>query len=126
MLDEILEKCKSHGDKIGLRYINQIETPTSRDIIFIKGKEETPNQATLLYFAHSFLFCTHFKKFGHTQNRCHTRFLEKYESQLNRPVNDFNSLKNNILNTKKRKKTNPKPKTQQISLKSPPKVNKLR
>ena len=59
MLDEIFEKCKSHGDKRGLRYINRIETPTSRDIVFVKGKDETPNQATLFilhtlsYFAHT-------------------------------------------------------------------------
>lgn len=53
MLDEILEKCKSHGDKRGLMYINQIETPTSRDMVFVKGKEEIPIQATLPCFAHT-------------------------------------------------------------------------
>ena len=37
-------------------------------------------------------------------------------------MNDFNSLKNNILNTAKRNKTNKKPKSQLSSTKSPPKT----
>ena len=28
----------------GLGYINKDETPTSRETIFVKGKEETPSQ----------------------------------------------------------------------------------
>lgn len=40
-------------------------------------------------------------------------------------MNEFNSLKNNILNTKKWKKTNVEPKTQQSSSKSPPKVKQV-
>lgn len=41
MLDEILEKYKSHGDKRGMGYVNRTETPSSGDIIFIKDEEET-------------------------------------------------------------------------------------
>ena len=29
VLNEILDKCKTHGDKKGLRYFNKDETPTS-------------------------------------------------------------------------------------------------
>ena len=67
VLDEILEKYKSHGDKRGLGYINWTETP-SRDIVFVKGKEETPSQVVP---SSTPSLCTHCKKFGHTQNRCH-------------------------------------------------------
>ena len=44
VLNDILNKCKSHEDKRNLNYINEIETPTNRDAIFVKGKKETPNQ----------------------------------------------------------------------------------
>ena len=50
--------------KEGLGYINWIETPTSRDIVFVKGKKETPNQVAP---SSTPLLCTHCKKFGHTQ-----------------------------------------------------------
>ena len=44
MLKEILDNCKSHGDKRGLRYINKDETLSSREIVFVKSKDETSNQ----------------------------------------------------------------------------------
>ena len=122
VLDEILEKCKSHGNKWGLGYISETKTPTSGGIVFIKGKEETPNQATSSS-THS--LCIHCKKSWHTPSRCHTRFLEKYKSQLNMLLDEFNSLKNNILNTRKEKKTNSKSKTHKSFSKSPPKVQQV-
>ena len=38
VLNEILDKCKTHGDKRGLGYINKDETPSTRETIFVKGK----------------------------------------------------------------------------------------
>ena len=119
MLDEILEKCKSQGDKKGLDYISKTKTSTSGGIVLVKSKEETPNQET----SSSLSLFTHYKKSEYTQSRCHTRFLESYESQLNRLVNEFKSLKNNILNTMRGKKTNTELKTQQSSSESPPKTS---
>ena len=95
ILNDILDKSKSHGDKRGLGYINKTETSTSGKTVFVKGKDETPKQATPLKTKS---LCTHCKKSGHAQNKCHTRLLERYESQLSKVVNEFNSLKNNILN----------------------------
>ena len=43
VLNEILDKCKMHGDKRGLGYINKDETPSNGEIVFFKGKYETPN-----------------------------------------------------------------------------------
>ena len=43
VLNEILDKCKMHGDKRGLRHINKDETPSNGEIVFFKGKYETPN-----------------------------------------------------------------------------------
>ena len=43
VLNEILDKYKTHGDKRGLGYINKDETPTNREIMLVKGKDETPN-----------------------------------------------------------------------------------
>ena len=43
MLNEILDKCKNHGDKKGLGYINKDETPSSGETMFMKGKYETLN-----------------------------------------------------------------------------------
>ena len=88
-------------------------------LFFVKGKEENPRQATP---SNTHSLCTHCKKFRHTHHRCYTKFHERYESQLNRLVNEFNSLKNNILNNGKMKKNNQKSKTQQCSSKPPPKV----
>ena len=48
VLNDILNKCKSHGDKKDLGYINKTETPTSGDIVFVKGKEETSNHVSLI------------------------------------------------------------------------------
>ena len=122
VLDDILDKCKSHGNKRGLGYISKTKTPTSGDIVFIKGKKETPNQVAS---SSTPLLCTHCKKSRHTKSRCHTRFLEKYETQLNRLVDDFNSLKNIILHTRKEKKINSKPKTKKNFSSSPPKVKQV-
>ena len=36
VLNEILDKCKTHGDKRGMRYINKYETPSSRETVFVK------------------------------------------------------------------------------------------
>ena len=58
-LNEILDKCKIHDDKIGLGYVNKDETPTSRETMLIKGKNETPNQTISL---RNPLLCTHCKK----------------------------------------------------------------
>ena len=46
LLNEILDKCKTYGDKRGFGYINKGETPSSGEIVFVKGKDEIPNQAT--------------------------------------------------------------------------------
>ena len=43
MLNEILDKCKTYGDKRALGHINKDETPFSGDIVFFKGKDDTPN-----------------------------------------------------------------------------------
>ena len=43
MLNETLDKCKTHGDKRGLEYINKDETPFNGKTMFVKGKYETPN-----------------------------------------------------------------------------------
>ena len=43
MLNETLDKCKTHGDKRGLEYINKDETPFNGKYMFVKGKYETPN-----------------------------------------------------------------------------------
>ena len=39
VLNEIFDKCKTHGDKRGLGYVNKVETVTSGEIIFVKGKD---------------------------------------------------------------------------------------
>ena len=38
VFNEILDKCKTHGNKRGLGYINKNETPSSGKTIFVKGK----------------------------------------------------------------------------------------
>ena len=38
VFNEILDKCKTHGNKRGLVYINKNETPSSVKTIFVKGK----------------------------------------------------------------------------------------
>ena len=46
VLNEILDKSKTHGDKSGLRYFNKDETPTSGETMFVKGKDEILNQTS--------------------------------------------------------------------------------
>ena len=43
VLNEMLNKCKTCGDKRGLGCINKDETPSNGEIVFVKGKDETPN-----------------------------------------------------------------------------------
>ena len=43
MLNEILHKCKTNGNKRGLRYIKKDETPYSGETMFFKGKDNTYN-----------------------------------------------------------------------------------
>ena len=130
MLNEILENCKSHGDKRGLGYVNKTMTPTSGKTVFVKGKDDIPNQTVPTKIESPKVetpkkinpVCSHCKKSGHNQFRCLTRLLERYESHLNKLMNEFNSLKNNILNTKtgnKTQKGNPRstPKVKQVWVK---------
>ena len=127
MLNEILDNCKSHGDKRGLGYINKSETPTSGKTLFVKGKEENSNQTTSTKIESPKKealtkigpVCSHCNKSGHTQFRCHTRLLERYKSYLNRVMHEFNSLKNNILNIGKGNKT------QQSNFKKTPKIKQI-
>ena len=119
VLNGVLDKCKTHGDKWGLGYINKDETPCSGENVFVKGKYETPTQVA--YLKNPSL-CTHYKKTGHTQFRCYIKFLERFESQMSRLMNDFNSFKNNILNNGKVNKPNQKPRSQPSSFKSLPKI----
>ena len=102
VLNEILDKCKMYGDKRGLGYINKDETSSSGEIVFVKGKDDTPNQVES---PKKTSLCTYCKKNGHFQFRCYTRFLERFETQMNRVMNNFNFLKNNILNNRKGNKT---------------------
>ena len=97
VLNEILDKCKTHGvkckthsDKRGLGYINKDETPSSGETMFAKGKDETLNQTTS---PKKPSLCIHCNKTRHSQFRCYTRFLERFESQMSMLMNDFNSLK---------------------------------
>ena len=94
VLNEILDRSKSNCDKRGLGYINKNETPSSGETFFVKGKKKTLNQTTSLSIPS---LCTHCKKTKHARNKCYTKFLERFESQMNMLMNDFNSLKNNIL-----------------------------
>lgn len=74
----------------------------------VKDKEKIPNQVA---FPSISLLCTYYKKSIHTQSRCHSRLLERYEPQLNRLMDEFDFLKNKILHTKRGKKKTLKPKT---------------
>ena len=98
VLNEILDKCKTHGDKRGLRYFNKDEIPTSGETMFVKGKDKILNQTSS---SKNPSLCTHQKKIGHTSFRCYTKFLERFESQISRLMNGFNSLRNNILKNEK-------------------------
>ena len=66
--------------------------------MFINGKDDNPEQVES---PKKTSLCTHCKKTGHSQFRCYTRFLDRFETQINRLMNDFNFLKNNILNNGK-------------------------
>ena len=54
MFNEILDKCKTHGDKRGLGHINKDETPSSRDM---STKHHTQNHIFIELFNHH-LICT--------------------------------------------------------------------
>ncbi|KAL6349858.1 hypothetical protein AAG906_001745 [Vitis piasezkii] len=41
VLNEILDKCKVHGDKRGLGYINKDETPSNGETLFVKAKSSS-------------------------------------------------------------------------------------
>ena len=43
VINKILDKCKTHGDKRGLGYINKDQTLFNGETKFVKGKDETPN-----------------------------------------------------------------------------------
>ena len=58
--------------------------------MFVKGKNDTHNQVET---PKKTLLCIDYKKTGHSQFRCYTRFLERFETQMNRLMNDFNSFK---------------------------------
>ena len=103
VLIEILDKCKTHGDKRGLSYIKKDETLFSGETVFVKGKDKILNQVESPKKTSP---CTHYKKTGHSQFRCCNRFLERFETQRNKLMNGFNFLKNNVLNNGKENKTN--------------------
>ena len=56
MLNEFFDKCKTHGDKRGLGYINKNETPFSGATVFVKGKCAILTKQNLLirhHYAHT-------------------------------------------------------------------------
>ena len=69
----------------GLGYINKDETPNGKTI-FVKGKKETLTKQHLLALYH---YAHTTRKIRHTQYRCYTKFLERFESQMSRLMNDF-------------------------------------
>ena len=71
--------------------------------MFVKGKDNTPNQVES---PKKTSLCTHYNKTEYSQFKGYTRFLKRFETQKNRLINDFNFLKNNILNNEKGNKTN--------------------
>lgn len=84
----------------------------------VKDKEKIPNQVA---FPSIPLLCTYYKKLIHTQSRCQSRLIERYEPQLNRLMDEFYFLKNKILHTKRGKK-----KTLNLRLRKTPLVFRLR
>ena len=64
VLNEIHDKCKTHGDKRGLWYINKNETLSSGEIVFVKCKDVTPNLAES---PKNPSLCTYYKKTRHFQ-----------------------------------------------------------
>ena len=103
-------------------YINKDKTPTSGETMFVKGKDETSNQ---IASPKNLSLCRHCKKTRHTQFRCYTKFLKKFETKMSRLMNEFKSLKDNILNNRKGNKSNQKPKTLQRSSKSLPRIKQV-
>ena len=91
ILNDIINKVRFHGDKRGLGYINKIETPTSRETIFVKSKEET---LSLVVSSSIISQCTYCKKSIHSHGRCFSRLFERYELHLNRIVSKSKFLKN--------------------------------
>ena len=63
----MLNKCNTHGDKRGLGCINKDETPSNGEIVFVKGKDETPNWTSS---RKNPSLCTHYKKTEDTQFIC--------------------------------------------------------
>ena len=47
-----------------MRYINKDETPSSGETMFVKGKDDTPNQIESLK---KISLWSHYKKIGHSQ-----------------------------------------------------------
>ena len=47
-----------------MRYINKDETPSSGEIVFVKGKDDAPNQIESLK---KISLWSHYKKIGHSQ-----------------------------------------------------------
>ena len=80
VLNEVLDKCKTHGDKRGLGYIKKDQTPSSEETMFVKSKNATPNQEESPKKPHC-------KKTGRSQFKCYTRFLERFETQMNMLMN---------------------------------------
>ena len=104
VLNEILDKYKTHGDNRGLGYIDIDETPSSGEIVFFKGKDDTLNQVESLERHH---YARTTRKLDILNlDATLIKFLERFETQMNRLMNDFNSFKNNILNNGKDNKTN--------------------
>ena len=67
ILNEMVEKRKTRGDKRGLDYLSESKTPQSRNTTFLRPKDNSsfrkssPKQATK---------CTICNKFGHVASRC--------------------------------------------------------
>ena len=56
VLNEILDKCKTLGDKRGLGYINKDKTPSSGETMLVEGKDEPLTKQNLLkrqHYAHT-------------------------------------------------------------------------
>ena len=69
--------------------------------MFVKGKDDTPNQVES---PKKTSLCTHYNKTEYSQFKGYTRFLKRFEAQMNKLIKDF--LKNNILSNEKGNKTN--------------------
>lgn len=65
------------------------------------------------------------KKLGHTQSKCFGRFFNRYQSHLNMLVNEKNFLINQMLNIRKVKKHNTKPRNKKNLGNKPPEVKQV-